>query len=216
MEKFDTGNAKEKEDENWKNSFDAMVTAYKDACDNLDDEEKHEIYKQLWKSAMKKATKTEEMEALQHYVPTDHARDYHSEAQKEEREKWDILEAKEIDDAKNNLSALKHAYDHSPSDEYREKALVALLDAINTEKDARDFHKNYTAGSDVSRALEKKFPKLFTKKEKENDQNNDVPDGGLEDMEEDEITLSDDGETLEEEKKSHLIKRLWEKLLGLK
>jgi hypothetical protein len=206
-----------KEYKSWKASFDAMIVAYEDACKNLDDEEKHEKYKQLWKFALKEATTTEEMEALQHYIPTDHAGDYHSEAQKEEREKWDELEKKEIDDAKDNLSALKHAYDHSPSDEYREKALARLIEAIGTEKDARDFHKNYVAGSDVSRALEKKFPKLFAKqKETASSKEADVEDGGLLDIGENEITLSDDKETAEEEKKSHLIKRIWEKLLGLK
>lgn len=162
------------------------IAAYWDYISDRWNEEKFLMFKYLWNKAINEASTTEEMEILIHFIPTDHLNDFHSEGQKRIREKWDELDTKEITEAKDDLVALKHAYDHSPCDDCRMTALQALMNVIRDEKTARRLCKEYTPGSDFPRALEKKFPNLHLKNNKHVDES--PNEGGMNDIEESDIT----------------------------
>ena len=179
----------------WEDTFDALVVAHKNATCDSHNEKKHQEFKDVWNRALDEATTSEEMERLNRYVPTDHVDDWRSlEAQKRIREKWDQAEENEESGAGDDLVKLKHAYDHAPLNERRQIALEKLVSAI-TEKDARHFHNESNPGSDLSLALENKFPSLFAKNKDTRIEDFSPKEGGLDDMEESEninITENED------------------------
>jgi hypothetical protein len=150
-------------------------------------------------------------------VPTDRVDDFHSSALEKMRIKWNELSDKEISEAKE-LKALKHSYDNAPFNEHRTIALEKLVSAI-TEKEAHHFHDKAETGSELARALEKKFPELFAKKESpkeedinpEADEMYDIESEANEETEEEEEL----GQTEEQEKKTEGMIHRIRRALGL-
>jgi len=189
----------------WKETLEALASAHQEAIQHKNNSEKMSAFNAAWNKAFDKAATTDEMGELIHHVPN-------TEDQNKIKEKWDRLSEEE--EARligtHDLQALKHAYDNAPFDEHRGVALQKLMDEINDEKTARNLHHEYAPGSDLSIALEEKFPKLFGKREKNNEE--DVnEEGGLYDIEEEENESPE-----EQNKKTEMLIQRIRKTLGLK
>jgi len=189
----------------WKETLEALASAHQEVIKNKNNSEKMEAFIAAWKKAFDEAATTDEMGELIHHVPN-------TEDQKKIQEKWDRLSEEEEGRlvGTHDLQALKHAYDNAPFDEHQGVALQKLVDEINDEKVARNFHNKEAPGSNLSLALEKKFPKLIEKRENIKNEDEDE-EGGLYDIE------SEGSESPEDQNKKTetLIQRI-RKTLGLK
>jgi len=189
----------------WKETLEALASAHQEVIQNKNNSEKMAAFSAAWKKAFDEAATTDEMGELIHHVPN-------TEDQNKLKEKWDRLSEEEESKlvGTHDLQALKHAYDNAPFDEHQGVALQKLVDEINDEKVARSFHNKSAPGSNLSMALEKKFPTLLGKREKMKEEDADE-EGCLYDIEDEENESPE-----EQNKKTETLIQRIRKTLGLK
>jgi hypothetical protein len=182
----------------WDKCLSNVITAHHAFKHEPHSSEKLDIYKATWNKAIDMAGSTDDLSELGRHIPFDHIDDHHSNAEGLIDSKWTKLFNEELPEVADDPYRLLHLYAGAPLSHHKERALDALVTAINKEGDALHFYDIARSGKKLAFALEKKFPDLFSE-EIEARKNGTLPEEEPEEVKKEDEEEDDDDDSTDDE-----------------